>query len=368
MENMVNLFKKIYKNKTVLVTGHTGFKGSWLIFWLEKLGANVIGFSLPPEKEKNHYCLINKNIISIFGDIRNKEEIKQIIEKYKPEFIFHLAAQALVKKSYNFTVETLETNIIGTANIFEACRNKNFVKVFINVTSDKCYENKEWVWGYRENETMGGYDPYSVSKACSELITNSYRNSFFNLKEYRKTHNLLIASMRAGNVIGGGDWAEDRLIPDIVKSIINNKPVIIRNPNSTRPWQHVLEPLSAYLLLGQKLYEKEINFSQAWNVGDLNNSVVSVKDLLKILKKSWQELKFEIQEKNISQHEAKLLNLDCSKIYYKLAWFKIWDTETTIEKTINWYKSYFKNKEIETEKNLNAYVNSAKKLNAIWTL
>jgi len=215
---------------------------------------------------------------------------------------------------------------------------------------------------------MGGYDPYSVSKACSELITNSYRNSFFNLKEYRKTHNLLIASMRAGNVIGGGDWAEDRLIPDIVKSIINNKPVIIRNPNSTRPWQHVLEPLSAYLLLGQKLYEKEINFSQAWNVGDLNNSVVSVKDLLKILKKSWQELKFEIQEKNISQHEAKLLNLDCSKIYYKLAWFKIWDTETTIEKTINWYKSYFKNKEIETEKNLNAYVNSAKKLNAIWTL
>ena len=361
------IFKNIYKGKRVLVTGHTGFKGSWLVVWLQKLGADVIGFSLKPETKPNHSELLNTNITSIIGDIRKGDDLKGVIRKYKPEIIFHLAAQALVRRSYNNPIETLEINIIGTANLFEACRQSESVRAIVNVTSDKCYENKEWEWAYRENEAMGGYDPYSVSKGASELITSSYRNSFFNLNDYGKKHNILLTSLRAGNVIGGGDWAEDRLVPDIMKTTAENKTVIIRSPNAIRPWQHVLEPLSAYLLLGQKMLEGNKKYAQAWNVGSINNNFTTVEELLVKIKKEWSDIKYEIQNNEHNVHEANLLKLDCSKINHKLKWKNIWNIEQTIKITTEWYKEFYQNKNIQTEKNIEKYIQDAINTDAVWT-
>jgi len=363
----MNLFNNIYKNKKVLVTGHTGFKGSWLVAWLQKLGADVIGLSLEPNTSPNHYQLLNLKINSIVEDIRNKDKLNTIIKEQKPEIVFHLAAQALVRLSYENPVETLETNIIGTANVFEACRKSESVRAIINVTSDKCYENKEWEWAYRENEPMGGYDPYSVSKGASELITSSYRNSFFNLNDYGKTHNILLASLRAGNVIGGGDWAKDRLVPDIMKTVAENKTVIIRSPNAVRPWQHVLEPLSGYLLVGQKLLEGKKEFAQAWNVGSITNNFTTVEEVLVKIQKEWNSINYEIQKKESNVHEANLLKLDCSKINHKLKWKNIWDISQTIKITADWYKEFYINNKIQTGKNIEKYIQDAKKYNAIWT-
>lgn len=363
---MQNLFNGIYKNKTVLITGHTGFKGSWLSLWLQELGAKVLGYALDPPTEPNHYDLLKLNITSIIGDIRDREKLNNTFNKYKPEIVFHLAAQPIVRDSYSEPVYTLETNIMGTVNVFEACRKTDSVKAIINVTSDKCYENKEWLWGYRENEPMGGYDPYSVSKGCSELITSAYRNSFFNLNDYGKTHNILLASARAGNVIGGGDWAKDRLIPDIMKATSDNKTVIIRNPNATRPWQHVLESLSGYLLLGQKLLEGKKEFAEAWNFGPESNESVSVFDVVNLIKKYWHRVDFKILEKTAKLHEASLLRLDCSKAYNKLKWRQVWNWEKAVETTTNWYKNFYENNELNTIGNLNSFIIDCKnKMNKV---
>ncbi len=273
---MENLFSSIYKNKTVLVTGHTGFKGSWLCFWLSKMGANVIGYSLEAPTNPNHIELLNLNIISVIGDIRDLEKLNNTFKMYKPDIVFHLAAQPLVRLSYENPIETYETNVIGTLKVFEACKNAK-IKAIVNITSDKAYENKEWIWGYRENDPMGGYDPYSSSKGCADLLTNSYRNSYFNIDDYKIKHNTLLASCRAGNVIGGGDWAEDRLITDIMISVSQNKKVSIRNPYATRPWQHVLEPLSGYLHIGQKLLEEKKSLLMAWNLVQVMKEVSLLK-------------------------------------------------------------------------------------------
>ena len=279
------LFNGIYNNKTVLVTGHTGFKGSWLCFWLIQMGAKVIGYSLEPPTSPNHFELLNLDMVSVIGDIRDSDKLNAVFAQYQPEIVFHLAAQPLVRLSYKEPVETFETNVIGTLKVFEACRNTKSVRAIVNITSDKCYENKEWVWGYRENDPMGGYDPYSASKGCAELVTSSYRNSFFNVNEYGKSHNVLLASCRAGNVIGGGDWAKDRLMTDIMVAVSEGKKVVIRNPRATMPWQHVLEPLSGYLMLGQKLFEGKKEFAQAWNFGPGEQGAITVKEVVENIKK-----------------------------------------------------------------------------------
>ena len=251
-----DMFNQIYNNKRVLITGHTGFKGSWLALWLSQMGAKITGYSLQPPTEPNHFYLLSMGINSIIGDIRDTDKLKQVFKEQQPEIVFHLAAQPIVRLSYKDPVETFTSNVMGTVNVLEASRESGTVRAIVNVTSDKCYENREWPRGYREMDSLGGYDPYSASKGCAELITSCWRNSFFNLKDYGSAHHTLLASGRAGNVIGGGDWAIDRLIPDIVRSVEQNEKVKIRNPHAIRPWQHVLEPLSGYLILAQKLYEE----------------------------------------------------------------------------------------------------------------
>lgn len=363
---MENLYKNIYRNKKVFVTGHTGFKGSWLVMWLKELGAEVCGYSLDASTQPNHISLLAIDNQSIINDITNKEAISNAIKEFRPDIVFHLAAQSLVRPSYEKPVETFETNVIGTLNVFEACRHTDSVQAIINVTSDKCYENREWLWGYRENDPMGGFDPYSASKGCSEIVTSSYRNSFFNIEKYGESHNTLLASVRAGNVIGGGDWAFDRLIPDIMKSTAKNLEVIIRSPSATRPWQHVLEPLSGYLLLGQKLLEGLKEYADAWNFGPNHDGSIQVIEVLKLLKEYWSKINYKLQQNSKNPHEASLLKLDCSKANFLLNWKPVWDINSTIKKTVEWYKSYYENNEVLSKDDLNNYIKDAKKKNIIW--
>ncbi len=364
---MKPLFSSIYKDKTVLVTGHTGFKGSWLVYWLNQMGAKVIGYSLEAPTTPNHIELLDLDIISIIGDIRDLEKLNKTFKEYNPDIVFHLAAQPLVRLSYENPIETYETNVMGTLKVLEACRT-NSVKAIVNITSDKAYENKEWIWGYRENDPMGGYDPYSSSKGCADLLVNSYRNSYFNINEYEKTHNTLIASCRAGNVIGGGDWAEDRLITDIVLSVSKNKKVSIRNPYATRPWQHVLEPLSGYLHIGQKLLEGKIEFGDAWNFGPSDEGSITVEEVVKNVNKHWDKIDYEINSNPNQLHEANLLKLDCSKAHILLKWNDVWNSDTTFEKTVKWYKSYYQEDEnILTKNDLDSYIEDAETKNIEWT-
>jgi CDP-glucose 4,6-dehydratase len=370
MESMVmeNLFSGIYKNKNVLVTGHTGFKGSWLVYWLKEMGANVVGYSLEAPTNPNHIGILNLDIVSVIGDIRDLEKLNNTLNEYKPDIVFHLAAQPLVRLSYENPIETYETNVIGTLKVFEACRVNN-VKAIVNITSDKAYENKEWIWGYRENDPMGGYDPYSSSKGCADLLANSYRNSYFNTNDYKKTHNTLLASCRAGNVIGGGDWAKDRLMTDIMLSVSENKKVSIRNPSATRPWQHVLEPLSGYLHIGQKLLEDKVEFGEAWNFGPSDEGSITVEEVVQNVKKHWDKIDYEINKDPNQLHEANLLKLDCSKAHILLKWKDVWDSDTTFEKTVNWYKSYYEdNKKILTRNDIQRYVIDAKAKNIEWAV
>jgi CDP-glucose 4,6-dehydratase len=370
MESLVmqTLFSGIYKDKTVLVTGHTGFKGSWLAYWLTKMGAKVVGYSLEAPTTPNHISLLNLDIVSVIGDIRDLEKLNQTFEMYKPEIVFHLAAQPLVRLSYENPIETYETNVIGTLKVFEACKNAN-VKSIVNITSDKAYENKEWIWGYRENDPMGGYDPYSSSKGCADLLANSYRSSYFNPKEYKKTHNTLLASCRAGNVIGGGDWAQDRLMTDIMLSVSQGKKVSIRNPHATRPWQHVLEPLSGYLHIGQKLLEEKVEFADAWNFGPSDEGSIRVEEVVNNVKKHWDKIDYEINRDPNQLHEANLLKLDCSKAHILLKWKDVWDSQATFEKTVKWYKAYYEeDKKTLTLEDLENYVNDAKSQKIEWSI
>ena len=362
---MKNLFSGIYKNKTVLVTGHTGFKGSWLAYWLNQMGAKVVGYSLEAPTNPNHIELLKLDIISIIGDIRNLEKLNQTFETYKPDIVFHLAAQPLVRLSYENPIDTYETNVMGTLKVFEACRANN-VKAIVNITSDKAYENREWIWGYRENDPMGGYDPYSSSKGCADILATSYRNSYFNINEYKKTHNTLLATCRAGNVIGGGDWAKDRLITDIIISVSIGKKVSIRNPKATRPWQHVLEPLSGYLQIGQKLLEEKVEFAEAWNFGPSDEGSITVEEVVQNVKKHWDKIDYEINQDPNQLHEANLLKLDCTKANTILKWKDVWDSETTFEKTVNWYKNFYENNKVLTSEDLENYIADAKAKNIEW--
>ncbi len=339
---VTSLVNNEFKGKTVLVTGHTGFKGSWLAVWLNELGANVIGYSLEPNTASDNFVAsdLAHRIKSVIGDIRDYAELKKLFDKCQPEFVFHLAAQSLVKVSYEQPKLTYDTNVGGTVNVFECCRLTDSVRVVVNVTSDKCYENREWLWGYRETDRLGGYDPYSSTKACSEIITAAYRNSFFNLSEYRKHHKAL-SSVRAGNVIGGGDWQKDRLVPDCVRALRDSLPICIRSPRSIRPWQYVLEPLSGYLLLASKMSEDGETYSGAWNFGPDNKSVITVEDLVKRLIQYWGSGQYKDLSKTRSPeyHESKSLMLDISKAMAMLDWRPVLDVDEAIRHTVEWYKA-----------------------------
>lgn len=355
---MTKLFSGIYRNKKVLITGTTGFKGSWLALWLQELGAEVLGFSLPANTTPSHFNLLNLSMQNIYGDIRDLQILKKTFQDFQPDIVFHMAAQALVLPSYADPIETYTTNVTGSLNIYEAARSTPSVKAIVSITTDKVYENKEWDWGYRENDRLGGYDPYSSSKACMEIMTSSYRNSFLNLKDFGNKHHILLATARAGNVIGGGDWAAQRLIPDIARSTSAGQTVVVRNPHSTRPWQFVLEPLAGYLNLGKKLLEKDTFFAQAWNFGPSEPAEWSVEKVLLYAKTVWPSLHYKVDAAEKS-HEAKLLKLDCTMAQKYLAWQPIWTTEETLKHTMNWYKNFYENDNLCTQQDLKAFVSSA---------
>lgn len=337
---MNECFNQIYKDKNVLITGHTGFKGTWLAIWLKELGANVIGYALDPYSEQDIFVLsgISKEIVDIRGDVRDFSHLKQVFDTYQPEYVFHLAAQPLVRESYNAPVYTYETNVMGTINVLECIRHTTAARVGIFITTDKCYENKEQIWGYRETDAMGGYDPYSSSKAAAEIAIYSWRQSFMHPNEYHK-HGKAIASARAGNVIGGGDWAKDRIIPDCIRAIQANRPIEIRNPKAIRPWEHVLEALSGYLLLGEKMTSDPIQYSEAWNFGPSLESIICVKEVVNTLVKKYGEGK-TIDLSNNTLHEDNLLKLDISKAIFKLGWKPTLNIEEALDFTVSWYKSY----------------------------
>jgi len=330
---------KFYKNKRVLITGDTGFKGSWLALWLKLIGADVYGYALPPESSINHFSLLNldNEIIHYDGNLLDFEKLKSTFKKVKPEIVFHLAAQAIVRYSYDLPKLTFDSNVSGSVNILEAVRTTDSVKALIYVTSDKCYKNNEWIWGYRENDELGGHDPYSASKAAAEIVLSSYFDSFFS-----NNKNIGVASVRAGNVIGGGDWASDRIIPDCIRSINNDTSIEIRNPLATRPWQHVLEPLSGYLLLAQKAYEYPEEFSGAWNFGPKIDSIRTVKELTEQVIAILGKGTLNIKPADTNKHEASLLHLNCDKAYCKLNWKPVWNFDQAVSVTIEWYKNYMR--------------------------
>ncbi len=348
-------FNNVYQGKKVFLTGNTGFKGSWMAYWLQQLGAEVVGYALHPNTEPNHFHLLKSRYQTYFQDIQNLENLSKAIREAKPDLVFHLAAQPLVRYSYINPIETFQTNIMGTANVLESARGIESVKGVVVITTDKCYENIDQTKGYVETDKMGGHDPYSSSKGCAELVVNAYRNSFFNPHEYSNSHQTLIASARAGNVIGGGDWSVDRLIPDIIKSAINNKKTQIRYPNATRPWQHVLEPISGYLMLGEKLLNRDKDFAEGWNFGPEEKDVLTVGAVLELSKKSWNKIEYEIDEQNKHLHEAGLLSLNIDKAKTRLGWKPKWNNETSIQKTIEWYKEFYLSNQIITEQQFYQY-------------
>lgn len=332
-----------WKGRKVFLTGHTGFKGSWLSLWLKQLGANVTGYALeaPTDLAIFEIARVQDALqLSIHGDICNTDSFTKAIQDAKPEIVIHMAAQSLVHDSYTDPVGTYNTNVMGTVNMLEAARNTVSVKAILNITTDKCYENNEWIWGYRENEPMGGYDPYSNSKGCAELVSAAYRRSFLQDAE------IALATARAGNVIGGGDWAKDRIVPDAMRAFITNKPLLVRNPLATRPWQHVLEPLSGYLLLCQQLIEKPKEFDQGWNFGPNDEDAKPVSILADIMVRSWGEnTRWQLDE-GAHPHEARDLKLDCSKAKTLLKWNSIWGLDRALNETVQWYKAWHNNEDM----------------------
>ena len=332
----------IFTDKRVLITGHTGFKGSWLSVWLTELGADVIGYSLEPPTKPSMFEAINlqDKITHIIGDVRDDKHLLTVFNKYQPEFVFHLAAQPIVRLSYREPKLTYETNVMGTVNVLEAIRKTESVRVGVIITSDKCYENKEWIYGYRESDPMGGYDPYSSSKGCAELVVSAYRRSFFSPERYNE-HKVSLSSARAGNVMGGGDWGQDRLVPDCVRELSRNRIIAIRNPDAVRPWQHVLEPLSGYLLLSSKMYQEGDRYAGAWNFGPPDSDIITVEEIVKKIIFYWGggEYKAEVSSKN--PHEAKLLKLDCSRAHSLLGWDSAYNIDETLKETVEWYKKYY---------------------------
>lgn len=329
-----------WHGKKVLITGHTGFKGSWLTTWLQVLGADVIGYSLPASTIPCLFDLaqVGDRMISIVGDIRDLNHLVQVMTTYQPDIVIHMAAQALVRESYKNPVDTYAVNVMGTVNMLEATRQIKSIKAIVNVTSDKCYDNQEWVWGYRESEAIGGYDPYSSSKGCAELVTAAYRNSFFNVADYGD-HGVGIATARAGNVIGGGDWASDRLIPDILRAWQSGQKVVIRYPQAIRPWQHVLEPLSGYLTLAEHLYGDGVTYSGAWNFGPNESDTQTVGWIVEQMANLWGAEADWTKENVLQPHEAHYLKLDCSKARSQLKWQPRLDVKTALDWVISWTKA-----------------------------
>jgi CDP-glucose 4,6-dehydratase len=348
MEN----FLDCYRNKKVLITGHTGFKGSWLTYVLVEAGAEVLGYSLAPSTQPSHFELLGleKQIKHVVGDIRNEEQFNLTMADFQPEFVFHLAAQALVRVSYLDPLDTFSTNVIGSAVVLDAVRKCDSVKSFVFVTSDKCYENSEWIWGYRENDLLGGNDPYSASKAAAEILFKSFESSYF-------SHNVDLgaASVRAGNVIGGGDWAQDRIVPDCIKSVSEGHPLVIRNPLSTRPWQHVLEPVGGYLKLASKLYSNPKDFSGSWNFGPSSHEVKNVLEVATFLFDRIEKGSIKIEDSVMHPHEANLLQLNCEKANRLLNWYPRWDIGTTLENTAEWYKAFLQNEDVSLVTKFQAY-------------
>lgn len=337
------MHKNFWNGRKIFLTGHTGFKGAWLSFILNFFGANVTGYSLESPTNPNLFSLVNleKKIHSVIGDIRNFEKLKKTFDECQPEIVFHLAAQPIVFEGYKNPAATYETNVMGTVNILECVRQNSSVKSFLNVTTDKVYHNNEWAWGYRETDTLDGIDPYSNSKSCSELVTSTYRRSFFQDRQ------IAISTARAGNVIGGGDFADFRIVPDCVRAALENKKIEVRNPNSIRPYQHVLEPLFAYMMIAERQFEDK-NFSGCYNVGPNENDCISTGELVDIFCKSWGEnLSWESKSMNLPR-EANFLKLDCSKIKSVFNWSPRWNIQIAIEKTVEWTKIYQAKENIET--------------------
>lgn len=347
MGNMVKLgckasLSEFYKGKKVFITGHTGFKGSWLCTILKMFGANVTGYSLMPSLVQSLFKIANieEKINSVIGDIRDLSNLKVAFEKAKPEIVFHLAAQPLVRESYKNPVYTYETNVMGTVNILECIRNSNSVKSFLNVTTDKVYKNNEWEWGYRENEPLDGFDPYSNSKSCSELVTHSYKSSFF------ADRHVAISTARAGNVIGGGDFSQDRIIPDCIRAVKDNRKIVVRNPLSTRPYQHVLDPLFAYLMIAQRQYENG-DYAGYYNVGPDDCDCVTTEGLVNLFCEKWGKEACWIHKGDNGPHEANFLRLDCSKLKSKFNWKPVWHIEEAVDKSVLWTKAYLKNENMD---------------------
>ena len=338
----VDVILNFWKGKKVFLTGHTGFKGSWLSLWLQSLEAQVTGYALTPPTTPNLFTVahVEQNMRSVIGDIRDLDKLKKIMKETNPDIVIHMAAQSLVRYSYLNPVETYATNVMGTLYLLEAARENKNIKAILNITSDKCYDNKEIDRGYMENEAMGGFDPYSNSKGCAELVTSAYRNSFFNVEKYHE-HSVALATARAGNVIGGGDWAEDRLIPDFMRAIVKTEKVSIRNPHAIRPWQYVLEPLKGYLMLCQKLYEEGPSFSESFNFGPDEKDAKNVEWIASQLVKAWGEgAAYEVNSNASSLHEAHFLKLDCTKAQQKLGWHPKWDIRLALDRISAWHRAY----------------------------
>lgn len=343
-KDMNSFLADFYRGKRVLITGHTGFKGSWLSLWLHAFGAEVTGYALAPTSQRDNFVLAGATdlLTDIRGDIADLEQIKRVFQEYRPEIVFHLAAQPLVRYSFQHPLYTYRTNIMGSLNLLETIRETAETRVGLIITSDKCYQNNEWIWGYRENDPLGGYDPYSASKGCVEIIAASYLNSFYNPEKYEQ-HGKTIATTRAGNVIGGGDWSTDRLIPDCIRALEQKQKVRLHKPHAIRPWQHVLEPLWGYLLLAAKLWTEGPRYSGPWNFGPSPASVVKVGTVVDTLIHYWGEGNWEGEKEEDAPHESTLLNLDVSKARFELGWQPRWPLKTALEKTVEWYKNYHGN-------------------------
>lgn len=358
----MNLFSDVYRGRRVLVTGHTGFKGSWLSMWLLELGAEVSGIALNPETDQpSHWQLLRPSLANDNRvDIRDIDKLKKVISDIKPEVVFHLAAQPLVRRSYIDPVTTWSTNLMGTANLFEACRVISNLKAMILITTDKCYENQEWAWGYRESDRLGGHDPYSASKAAMEILISSYRNAFFEAETAP-----LIASARAGNVIGGGDWSSDRLIPDLVRAIVSDRVLEVRSPGATRPWQHVLESISGYLLLGQSLLQGRRRHAKPWNFGPAQDGNCSVAEVLNKLASQWPAVRWKLSQA-VQPHEANLLYLDSTMARTELGWKPVWSLDQALAFTADWYRIWKDEGLIVSRHQLMSYINNANDLGVPW--
>lgn len=364
-------FTDAYRGKKVLLTGHTGFKGGWLALWLKRLGANVVGFALDAPSQPSMYTAssVADMLHHIHGDIRNKQKLEEVFAEYKPEIVFHAAAQPLVRLSYEQPDDTFETNVMGTLRVFEVARQCDSVRTLINITSDKCYENQEWVWGYRENDPMGGYDPYSASKGCAELLFSAWFRSYFNPKSYGTTHHIAAASVRAGNVIGGGDWGKDRLIPDCFRSLAQNEPIVIRSPSAIRPWQHVLEPLSGYLEVGARLMTDPQKYGGGWNFGPAAGDDWNVQAIVNELCRQWGDGHYTVDASR-QLHEAHWLKLDCSKAHFQLGWAPRWNVQRALEESTRWYQTFYAGADCQTMqalslKQIEAYEGSSAYLSTV---